>query len=289
MYPKLFGLAVAAIALASLACGISFDLPITEITAGPTITDQIEVPFPETPGGPVDLILEFGLGELNLAPGDREGLVHGIVTYNIADFKPQVRVSGSRVRLGMGELEIKGIPDFGDRYINEWDIKLGPAPLNLEINAGGYKGRFELGGLALHSLRLSEGASDVRLEFARPNMVEMESFKYQSGASSVEMVGLANANFTDMEFKSGAGNYSLDFSGELQRDCTVTIDTGFSNLTIIVPQGVSARVFYDGGLGNVDVGGGWQKSGDNYLLSGNGPTITIKVNLAAGNLELRTR
>ena len=67
----------------------------------------------------------------------------------------------------------------------------------------------------------------------------------------------------------------------------VTVDAGLSSVTIIVPEGVSARVFVDGGLANVDVGGDWDKLGNEYELSGAGPRLTINVNIGAGNVELR--
>ena len=51
----------------------------------------------------------------------------------------------------------------------------------------------------------------------------------------------------------------------------VTVDSGMSNVKIIVPKGVSARVLYDGGLSNVDLSGDWEKSGDDYLQEGTGP------------------
>jgi hypothetical protein len=35
---------------------------------------------------------------------------------------------------------------------NEWDLKLGSAPMDLVISAGAYDGTIELGGLALKSL-----------------------------------------------------------------------------------------------------------------------------------------
>ena len=92
-----------------------------------------------------------------------------------------------------------------------------------------------------------------------------------------------------MVFKGGAGDYTLDFSGTLLQDANVTIDAGLSSLTIIVPDGVSARVFVDRGLANVDVQGDWRKTGNDYFLEGDGPELTINVNLGAGNLELRNR
>jgi hypothetical protein len=53
----------------------------------------------------------------------------------------------------------------------------------------------------------------------------------------VELKGLANANFEQMSFTSGAGDYTLSFNGDLQRDASVTIDSGFGTVNIIVPEG----------------------------------------------------
>jgi hypothetical protein len=92
-----------------------------------------------------------------------------------------------------------------------------------------------------------------------------------------------------MVFKGGAGEYELDFSGDLQRDATVSVDAGLSSIQIIVPEGMAARVIVDRGLANVDIDSGWEKSGDDYSTSGDGPMLTINVNIGAGNLELSTR
>jgi hypothetical protein len=158
--------------------------------------------------------------------------------------------------------------------------------MRLTIDAGAYEGTMDLGGLALQNLEVSDGAADVKLQFSQPNTAEMDIFQYKTGASSVELRSLANANFSNMNFKSGAGNYTLDFSGELKRDASVTIDAGLSSVKVIVPEGVDARLFYDGGLSNVDISGAWEKSGNQYTQPGDGPRLTINVNMGAGQLNL---
>jgi len=114
----------------------------------------------------------------------------------------------------------------------------------------------------------------------------MDSFRYETGASKVRLIGLANANFASMSFQSGAGNYYLDFSGDLQQDATVRIRSGLSNVDIVVPEGTSARVSITGGLSNVLVHGTWRQEGDDYVQEGQGPTLTIRVEMGAGNLIL---
>ncbi len=282
---------VLVLALVSMACGIQVDLPdinipVEQIEVGPTQTETISIPAPA--GDSVALMIGFGAGELRLSPGESNLLVEGTASYNVQDFKPVVTVEGSRVELKTGELEIKGIPKLtGANIKNEWDLLLGSMPMDLTIEAGAYRGEFELGTLALNSLVVGDGASDVELVFSAPNRVPMTQLRYNTGASNVTLSGLANANFSTMNFRSGAGNYRLDFSGALQRDATVTVESGISQVIIVVPAGTSAWVKVSSSLTNIEARGVWEQSGDEYVLEGSGPTLTIFVTMGAGSLELR--
>src|SRR5512138_1757944 len=75
------------LALASLACGFSFNLPAT-VQPGPDVTEPISVDAPAS--GPARLGIQFGAGELVLAPGAGDKLVDGTATYNFATLKPEV-------------------------------------------------------------------------------------------------------------------------------------------------------------------------------------------------------
>jgi hypothetical protein len=281
-------MAVVALAFASMACGITINLPVQQISPGLTKTEEINIPAPEAEN--VDLSLVFGAGSLKLKPGSKQALVSGTATYNVPAFKPQVKVEGEKVRIETGNLDIHGLPNFNvDEVKNEWDLQLGEQMMQLKINAGAYQGDFDLGGLALKSLEVNEGAADTRLKFSERNKTEMDLLRYITGASSVKLSGLANANFTSMIFRSGAGDYTLDFSGELQRDAVVTVESSFSQVVIIVPEGTSAKVIFKGGLANVDISGNWEKSGDAYIQGSGGPLIFINIDMGAGSLELRTK
>lgn len=286
MFSKPIFVVVVVLALVTMACGINIS-PIIDVKTGPTVTDDINVPLLDDDSAVAEITLGFGAGELYLAPGATNALVTGTATYNIVDLKPEVTTKGNQVRIETGELKINGIPSFSSRnYINEWNLKFGAAPMKLTINAGAYKGNIELGGLALQSLRVSDGAAEVNLAFSEPNKSEMEVLRYITGASDIELTGLANANFETMIFKGGAGNFTLDFSGQLKRDANVTINVGISSVTIIVPKGISARAYVDEGFSDVDLSGDWEKSGGDYILSGEGPMLTINVNMALGSLIL---
>lgn len=287
MYTKSILAVIMVLALVTVACSISIDLPRTNIQTGPLVSEDISVPVPDI-SGTVELELNFGAGELILSPGAQDALVTGEASYNVPDFKPNITTSGNRVQIETGDVGITGLPNFGDDRKNEWDLKLSDTPMNLRIQAGAYQGRWNLGGLALEGLEISDGAADVELDFSEANQVEMRELRYETGASNVELRSLANANFDRMVFRSGAGNYTLDFSGELQRDARVQVESGISQVTLIVPEGVQVRVTFNGGLTNIDALGGWQVDGNSYLLEGSGPALEIEVDMGAGNLQLRT-
>jgi hypothetical protein len=265
------------------ACDLHISLPVTQ-KAGPTITDEITVPLPTSATQISNISLDFGAGILKLHPGATM-LVSGTATYNVSDFKPVVTVNGSSVIIAQGNWRLTGIPDFNN-IKNEWDLSLGDAPLSLEIDAGAYQAEYELGGLALTNLTISDGAADTKLNFASPNLTEMTLLNYSTGASNVSLTGLGNANFASLEFGSGAGNYTLDFSGQLQRDGSVHIGTGVSNLTLVIPSGIPVQITVDGGLSNVSHDSDWTRNGNVYSQSGTGPELTFVIEIGAGNLTI---
>ncbi|MBN1451764.1 MAG: hypothetical protein JW963_12175 [Anaerolineales bacterium] len=275
------------IALASMACGFSVNIPSAP-TPGPEVTDEIALAVPE-PALSADeasdetrLKISFGAGELSLSSGANDMLVEGTATYDVPNFKPEIKVEGNTVEIKQGEFKSLNVGDFR----NKWDLELGKTPMELEINAGAYQGRYEFGGLALTNLTIKDGASDVDVSFSAPNLTEMSVLRYETGASNVELTGLANANFSTLIFNGGAGDYTLDFSGELQQDATARIETGFGNLTLVIPEDVDTRVTVEGGAINVDHSSGWGQSNRTYTQDSSGPTLTIIVRMGAGNVTI---
>ncbi len=268
-----------ALAMLGLACSLSVPLPQVP-TAGPEQTDQLSVAYPSS--GQTKLTISFGAGELDLAPGASQ-LVTGSATYNIPDLKPQVVTQDGSIEIRQGDLKTLTYPT---NVVNHWDLKLGSQPMELAINGGAFTGKYELGGLALTGLTVKDGASNVTLSFTEPNPSQMAVFRYETGASNVKLTKLANANFSTMIFNSGGGDYTIDFSGTLKRDATVTITSGVSNLIIVVPDGVPANVTVESGVSNVNAGSEWSQHGNVYSQAGTGPSLTFLVKTGAGNLTL---
>lgn len=277
---------ISVLAVASLACTFTFNSQMQGVSVGSMETYEIAVPTPES-DEETKVSLEFGVGELNISPGADGMLVLGTATYNVAEFEPEILVRDTRVKISQQVDDINLIPIFSDEMKNTWDLELGISSMELEITAGGYQGDFELGGIPISELRIAEGAANTSLSFSQENPIEMDILRYDTGASKATLTGLANANFREMDFRSGAGDYRLDFSGELQQDAEVSIKSGLSNIVIVVPEGTPTTLRFELGVANVDIGGDWRMSGDMYTLPGEGPELTISVEMGAGNLELR--
>lgn len=277
-----FLIAAAALTAASLAC--SFNLNLPRLPTGPTETVSVSEPLPEN----VEVVkveIDMAAGQLDLS-GGADGLVEGEIRYNVPDWKPAITNTGESLVIRQGDSTDTtiGIPD--KNVVNEWTLRLGGFPMELALNAGAYEGTVNLSGVPLRRLQVRDGASKANVVFDSVNPEEMSELRYDTGASTVSLVGLANANAAEIVFNGGAGNYALDFTGELQRDLTVTIKAGVSAMRIVVPDGTAAKVSVSGGLNDVKSSGTWTQNGDNYEISGSGPTITIKVDMGVGSLEL---
>jgi hypothetical protein len=269
------------LAFASMACGFTINLP-ERPKAGPDVEESITVADPQS--DETRLTLSFGAGKLTLSPApESKNLVEGAALYNVEDLKPKIQKTGGNIEIRQGNF--KSLPLFEDMK-NEWDLKLSAAPLDLVVEAGAYQGNLELGGLALKSLTVQDGASQVDLSFNEPNQTEMSVLRYETGASNVKLTGLANANFSSLTFSGGAGNYTLDFSGELQRDAVVTIEAGLGDLSLVIPGDMDAQVTVEGTAVNINHSSGWAQNGQTYTQPGSGSTLTILVKMAAGNLVI---
>jgi hypothetical protein len=289
MKPVSLILGAVVVLLAILACSIT--IPSVDIMTGPETETIIEVPRLSDPSQEAYVTLAFGANELRLSPGATHGLVSGTVRTNLKDFEPTVKINGADIRIEQGDLDVQGLPNFrADDVINKWDLQLGSDPIRLRITGGAYRGEVDLGGLALTDLYVSDGAATVNVDFSAPTTGEMSSLRYETGASTVELHNLANANFASMIFRSGAGTYTLDFGGTLRRDARVDVESGLSTLTIVVPQGTAAEVEVSGGLSSVEARGAWEM-GDSahYEVEGEGPRIRIDVTMGAGTVILETR
>ena len=283
MKPYALPFLIAVLILTSLACQITInapDLPNVDLMDQPeTLNINEAAPL----SSPASLVISMSAGKLNLTGGG-SSFVSGSVRYNVANQKPTITRDGSQITIDQNEL--KSALNLGRDVINEWDLRLSTTPTALKINAGAYEGKLLLGGIPLTGLEINDGASKSEIRFDAPNPQVMEKLSYKTGASQVELINLGNANCKEMTFDSGAGSYTLDFGGTLQRDASVRLNSGVSNTKIIIPEGTRARIEVNGSLNNVTQSGTWTVQDRVYEAQGSGPLLSIRIEMSVGQLEL---
>lgn len=266
--------------LSLMACTFSVNVP--RVKTGVTQTFDISEEAPATDDVSL-LSIEMGAGSLILS-GGTDKLVEGMIIYNIDAWKPTVLRQGNSVTLKQTTKASVSIP--GEEYRNEWNLKLGSIPLELSLTTGAYEGELELGGLSITRLSISDGASKSTVNFGEPNKAEMSLLSYKTGASNVELHGLGNASVSRIEFDGGVGSYTLDFSGANEQDVDVAINTGMSDITILIPNNARAEIIVDGEMSNTDLTGTWTVENNVYQAGSTGALITINIDMAVGNLNL---
>jgi len=266
--------------MATLACSLQ---QIQLETIEPQIVFVSE-PFPaemrET-----QLVFKMTGGKFLITP-DAEGLVSGNIKYNVEPWAPEfIRRDDYFEIRQVNPFRITGIP-LGD-VENTWELGLTNAlPLNLTIEGGASENLFDLSGLQLTNLKIAQGASDTTIRFDTPNPSIIEVFTFTTGASSAKIFGLGNANFRTMTMSGGAGNYTLDFTGNLMQDARVDIKAGVSNITLIIPAGMRAAVINKGTVSNVNTQGTWLLTNQTYTTLNEGYTLLINLDLSVGNVNL---
>lgn len=271
---------IIALALSSFACSISN----IEMKTIDTQTVMIDEALP-TNQNETALAFTMTGGTFNITPGSTK-LVSGAINYNVEDWEPQVTRSNNYFEIKqVNPYKISGIPTKD--IVNEWDLALSSLlPISLSVEGGASENNFNLTGLQLTNLRIVQGASKTNLHFDAPNPVVMDEFIFTTGASSAELSGLGYANFNNMTISAGAGDYTLDFTGALSHDATVHIKATISNITIIIPAGMKAVIINDGTVSNINTEGTWLLSDDTYTTLEEGPTLTINLDMAVGNVTL---
>jgi len=266
--------------IASLSCSIQNVSMNTIETQEVTVTEPLPGNLEET-----ELLFQMTGGEFTIHPG-AVGLVDGTINYNVEQWEPQFTRSNFQYHIKQVDpFRFSGIPS-GD-VINQWDLSLTNAlPLNLTIEGGASDNEFDFSGLQLTNLDIRQGASQTVIRFQQPNPIRMEELSFTTGASSVEIYGLGNANFEQMTMSAGAGDYTLDFTGPLTQDAVVDIKAGISNLTIIIPANMKAIVDNKGTVSNINSEGTWMLTDNTYTTLAEGYTMTINLDMAVGNVNL---
>ena len=190
--------------------------------------------------------IKFGAGKLNLISGE-EDIFEGNFQYDKSILKPNIQyeILGKTGILTLSQ-SIKKNLDLPFPYKNIWNLKLpSGVPLQLYINTATYSGNIDLTNLQIENFHLNSGASQTNIAFNQPNLIDLKNINIKTGASTIKMLGLANANFNEMNFTGGAGSYTFDFSGNLTKKSKVNISAGAAKIILKIPSAIGSKIIIE--------------------------------------------
>ena len=190
------------------------------------------------------------------------------------------------IEMGAGELVVSG----GAAALLEADFTYNVAELKPEVVYSGSTLSVRtpdarVRAASLLDLNDYQYTWDLRLNDAVPMDMNVT---LGAGQSTLK---LGSLSLTRLDIGGGAGNVTVDLTGDWQNDLEATIEGGLGKRTLILPADVGVRVRVEVGLGGVDATG-LTKEGDYYVNDAYGQsdvTLNIQVNGGVGDTELIVR
>ena len=192
----------------------------------------------------VSVKIDLGVAVIDLEKNESGNILDAEIEYDPDRIKviTDYRKFNDRGKLFLeSQTKDKGIDlDLEDNY---WKLEFGDqVPLSFDIDGGACKADFDFTGLKIGQLEMDLGASSVEAEFRKPNSHRIREINLDVGASKLTMRGLGNANFEEMVFDGGAGDFTLDFTGDFDHSAEVYIDIGLGSLNLVLPKDAGIRI-----------------------------------------------
>ena len=265
------------------------DINVPTVEVGDTQDEGQTIPLGGATAATVDVL--FGAGALELGAGASDQLFSGHFVYNVEQWAPEVTYADGTLSVRQGGDEGNwGLPSGDVRDIrNEWDLDFSPAiPLEIDLRIGAGQGAMDFTGLQLTNLDIDMGAGDFELRFDEPNAVQMGRLTLDAGASRLVASGIGNAGPDHVTVQGGAGDITLDFTGNWRGSADVSVTAGIGALTLRLPNDMGVEVEIEGGLSNVEAGD-FEKRGGTYVNGAFDTAETklhIEVKVGVGNVRL---
>ena len=254
--------------------------------------EDIDVDYPDIENPLLELYVALSRS-LKVSSGS-EKLVEGTIEYDDPDLLPMISKTNDGVTISQQD---KYLTHRWSVPRNRWDLKLGTAkPYRLRLKTGVIQGELDLGGLPLTDLNLETGVSENHISFNEMNPTRMERLKVQTGIGETTLMGLLNANFSELRLDGGVGQIVLNFTGKpITEKAKLRIESGIGALTIEVPENVSA-MFHVSGLTSIGTRGSIRSLERSFgrgvfstsAYSETKPTMEFDVSLGIGGVTIKT-
>lgn len=225
----------------------------------------------------LEVKISFGAGKLVIRPAEKGTLFKGI--FKFKKWEPSVDYSvfgeTGRLRINMPDMKKKkddedthiNISDWDDLKENTWELSFSPEiPISFNIEMGASENDFDFGSMKTERLSIQTGASDMVLNFSKPNRIRMKNFKIEAGVSKIIGRNLLNANFKEFTFDGGVGDYEFFIDGDLTYNARLDIDSGVSSTILTIDPKMAFKAEIDKSfLSSVRVDGAEEEEDDIYF------------------------
>lgn len=195
----------------------------------------------KVPQTELSLVVRHHAGKFSIKPTRDSVRYRASLRYDARALEPIYSYDADSGVLRLGTRERQG--SSGGRRSGNLDITLGAiGTLAIDVQASAAETQLDLTGLPITSLAVSSGASDTRVRFDRPNPVRMKNLTLSTGAASIMVDRLGNANADEIVVRAGVGDVELDMAGTWLHDTELRAEVFLGALTIRVPSDVGVRV-----------------------------------------------
>lgn len=231
------------------------------------------------------------VGQIEIEPGSPSNSYELELHYNELAFKPNVDFKRSE---GVADLsvDLEGRPrSFSGLGENRLFLTLSPEiPLELETRNGVGKCNLNLSGMKVRSLRLESGVGGASLSMLESNPISCEEVDISSGVGELELVGLGNLSFDELNFRGGIGEAKLDFTGSWDSIGEVQIEVGVGGISLLLPRDLGAEIRASKTfMSNIELPD-FTKKGNTYYsdnLDRVSKVIEFRITAGIGKIELK--
>ncbi|NNF58306.1 MAG: hypothetical protein HKN04_08690 [Rhodothermaceae bacterium] len=185
--------------------------------------------------------LELALGRVTAARAEAGALFQAevdIIEGLRPRFEQSTRGGQAHIELGLegGDMPLGRVRSSRS---NAWRLYFSDqTPLNLTLSLGAAEADLDFSGIPLERLDLDCGMAKAAIRFTEANPVVMERLDIEAGLTEFAVRGLGFARFERFEFDGGAGDFTLDFTGDaFQPGASAEVDVGMASLTVLLPTG----------------------------------------------------
>lgn len=268
-------------------------LPVTSVLGGDEIKYRRE--FEIVPGRNLKIELDVDAATLFIAPNPRTREVSISLYYTEHAFDYDIDFKEPSHRLIVEFSKRDWIRSEKGHLKAEMRILL-PSEATMDFKARIKAGEVDmsLGGLPIRRFINKIWAGEVRIDFEKPNPVEMSWLEVNTKIGETTLRRLGNARFRFAEINSGIGELDVDFSGDLLPEAESQIDLDIGETNIYLPETLGLKIYVQKFLflSQIDLPFEFEKVGkyyinEDYETAEKKMDLTIKAGIGELNLYFR--